>query len=38
MILRAVEKGEGNKSKAARFLGITPQAVHTFLKREQEKF
>lgn len=38
MILRAVEKGEGNKSKAARFLGITPQAVHTFLKREHEKF
>lgn len=29
---RALEKAEGNKSKAARMLGITPQAMHKEIK------
>ncbi|MGQ3683925.1 MAG: RNA repair transcriptional activator RtcR family protein [Candidatus Loosdrechtia sp.] len=32
MILRALELAEGNQSKAAKLLGITPQAVHKFLR------
>lgn len=32
LILRALRASEGNQSKAARLLGITPQAVHKFLQ------
>ncbi|MCF6158434.1 MAG: sigma-54-dependent Fis family transcriptional regulator [wastewater metagenome] len=32
MILKALELAEGNQSKAAKLLGITPQAVHKFLR------
>jgi len=32
LILRAVETAGGNQSEAARLLGITPQAVHKFLR------
>ena len=32
LILRALEIAGGNKSEAARILGITPQAVHKFAK------
>lgn len=34
LILKALEMAEGNQSKAARFLGITPQAVFKFLKKD----
>jgi DNA-binding NtrC family response regulator len=34
LIHRALELSNNNQSKAARNLGITPQAVHNFLKRE----
>lgn len=33
LILRAVDAANGNRSQAARMLGITPQAVHQFLQR-----
>ncbi len=33
LILRAMELAHGNQSEAARLLGITPQAVHKFLRR-----
>ncbi len=33
LILRALEASGGNQSKAARLLGITPQAVHKFLQQ-----
>jgi transcriptional regulator with AAA-type ATPase domain len=33
LILRAIELSSGNQSKAARLLGITPQAIHKFLKK-----
>lgn len=35
MILRALEAANGNQSQAARMLGITPQAVHKFLKQSK---
>jgi len=35
LILRAIEIARGNKSEAARLLGITPQAVHKFLKKKE---
>lgn len=35
LILRALEASEGNQSKAARMLGITPQAVHKFLQQSK---
>jgi DNA-binding NtrC family response regulator len=33
LIERALEKANGNKTAAARLLGITPQAIHNFLRR-----
>jgi transcriptional regulator with PAS, ATPase and Fis domain len=33
LVLRAMELSNGNKSEASRLLGITPQAIHKFLKR-----
>lgn len=33
LILKALELAEGNQSKAARFLGISPQAISKFLKK-----
>jgi transcriptional regulator with PAS, ATPase and Fis domain len=33
MILRALEASGGNQSRAARMLGITPQAINKFLKQ-----
>lgn len=33
LILRAVEMAGGNKSEAARLLGMTPQAVHKFFRK-----
>lgn len=33
MILRALDSAGGNQSKAARMLGISPQAVHKFLRK-----
>lgn len=33
LILRALELGQGNQSEAARLLGVTPQAVHKFLRK-----
>jgi DNA-binding NtrC family response regulator len=33
LILRAIEKAGGNKSKAASMLGISPQAVHKFVNQ-----
>lgn len=35
LILRALEASKGNQSKAARMLGITPQAVHKFLQQSK---
>ncbi len=35
LILRALETARGNQSEAARLLGITPQAVHKFLRKEE---
>ena len=32
LIRQALEKSDGNQSEAARLLGISPQAVHKFLK------
>ena len=32
MILKALELAAGNQSKAAKLLGVTPQAVHKFLR------
>jgi len=37
MMLRALEIGKGNRSLAARMLGITPQAVHKFLKQSDRE-
>jgi transcriptional regulator with GAF, ATPase, and Fis domain len=34
-ILRALEKGSGSQSQAARLLGITPQAVNKFLQENR---
>jgi DNA-binding NtrC family response regulator len=33
LVLRAVEIASGNKSEAARLLGISPQAVHKFMQK-----
>jgi len=33
LVLRAIELSSGNKSEASRLLGITPQAIHKFLKK-----
>ena len=38
LILRALETSRGNQSEAARLLGITPQAVHKFLRRPKADF
>ena len=38
LILRALETARGNQSEAARLLGITPQAVHKFLRRNEADF
>jgi len=35
-IRRALELANGSKTEAARLLGITPQAIHNFLRREAE--
>lgn len=35
LILKALEASGGNQSKAARLLGITPQAVHKFLQQSR---
>ena len=35
LILRALEASMGNQSKAARLLGITPQAVHKFIQQSK---
>ncbi|MCK9276353.1 MAG: RNA repair transcriptional activator RtcR family protein [Syntrophales bacterium] len=35
LMLKALKKANGNKSEAARLLGITPQAVHKFFKRRE---
>ena len=32
MLLKALEMSDGNQSKAARLLGVTPQAVHKFIQ------
>jgi transcriptional regulator with PAS, ATPase and Fis domain len=32
MLLKALETSDGNQSKAARMLGVTPQAVHKFIQ------
>jgi DNA-binding NtrC family response regulator len=34
LILRAIELAKGNQSVAAKLLGITPQAVHKFLRKK----
>lgn len=34
---KALRQSGGNKSEAARLLGITPQAIHKYLKAEEEK-
>ncbi|MBI3799526.1 MAG: sigma 54-interacting transcriptional regulator [Deltaproteobacteria bacterium] len=36
LILRALEAARGNQSEAARLLGITPQAVHKFLRTGED--
>jgi DNA-binding NtrC family response regulator len=38
LILRALEAARGNQSEAARLLGITPQAVHKFLRKTETDF
>ena len=37
MILRAIENSGSNQSRAARLLGITPQAVHKFMRQSKSK-
>jgi len=37
LLTRALEMANGNKAVAARLLGITPQAIHNFLRRDAEK-
>lgn len=34
IIIQALEQAEGNQSEAARLLGISPQAVHKFIKTQ----
>jgi len=36
LINKALEAAKGNQSEAARLLGISPQAVHKFLKTEKK--
>lgn len=36
LILRALEIADGNQSEAARLLGVSPQAVHKFLRSKAE--
>lgn len=36
LIAKALEAAKGNQSEAARLLGISPQAVHKFLKTEKK--
>ncbi|HCR37028.1 MAG TPA: hypothetical protein DIU37_02645, partial [Opitutae bacterium] len=36
IIQKALDQSDGNQSKAARLLGITPQAVHKYLKSQNE--
>lgn len=38
LMLRAVELANGNQSEAARLLGVTPQAVHKFLRKIDNYF
>jgi transcriptional regulator with AAA-type ATPase domain len=38
LISRALEVAKGNQSEAARLLGITPQAVHKFLRKTDSDF
>jgi DNA-binding NtrC family response regulator len=38
LILRALETARGNQSEAARLLGVTPQAVHKFLRKSGGDF
>ncbi len=38
LILRAIEIAKGNQSEAARLLGITPQAVHKFVRKMENNF
>ena len=35
LILRALEASDGNQSRAARLLGVSPQAVHKFLQQDK---
>jgi len=37
MMLRALEIADGNQSRAARLLGISPQAVHKFLQKSEDE-
>jgi len=34
MVTKALEAAEGNQSEAARLLGVSPQAVHKFVKKQ----
>jgi DNA-binding NtrC family response regulator len=38
LILHALEIAKGNQSEAARLLGLTPQAVHKFLRKREGDF
>jgi transcriptional regulator with PAS, ATPase and Fis domain len=38
LMMRALEAARGNQSEAARLLGITPQAVHKFLRKNDNDF
>jgi DNA-binding NtrC family response regulator len=38
LILHALEMAKGNQSEAARLLGLTPQAVHKFLRKSESDF
>jgi DNA-binding NtrC family response regulator len=38
LILHALEIAKGNQSEAARLLGLTPQAVHKFLRKNEGDF
>jgi transcriptional regulator with AAA-type ATPase domain len=38
LILHALEIAKGNQSEAARLLGLTPQAVHKFLRKSEGDF
>ena len=36
LLTRALDMANGNKTVAARLLGITPQAIHNFLRRDRD--